>query len=378
MMPKVSFVVPCYGLAHLLPECVNSILTQTYTSLEVIIMDDCSPDDTEAVAETYSDPRIIYVRNEQNLGHLRNYNKGISIAQGKYVWLISADDFLRRPYIVERYVDLLEKHPNVGFVFCPAVGFLDGRETEVQKYSMRGDKDTIFQGHEFLCKQLLNSDCVVVASALARKDCYTKVSFYPLDMPYAGDWYIWSIFALYYDVGYLCEPMVCYRDHGLSMTNSLKQRNALILIQDDLTVLWRIRKKASELGLQSIVESCDDFLVDRYVLCITREVHDLGSFRLPLEECLDSVKRNAVDSHHEVELLAHIYAGLADELYWKGEHTRALEFYGRSLGVNPNDTSIRIKISLLKAGRLGVWARGGLLTLRRVLSRRIKHVGTQV
>src|ERR1700720_3711793 len=88
MKPRVTFVVPCYKLAHLLPECVNSILSQSYQDFEVLIMDDCSPDDTPEVARSFNDPRVQHIRNEPNLGHLRNYNKGISLARGEYIWLI--------------------------------------------------------------------------------------------------------------------------------------------------------------------------------------------------------------------------------------------------------------------------------------------------
>jgi glycosyltransferase involved in cell wall biosynthesis len=95
MSPTVSFVVPCYKLAHLLSDCVDSILGQTYREFEVLIMDDCSPDNTPEVARSFQDARVKYIRNPTNLGHLHNYNKGIGLSQGKYVWLISADDYLR-------------------------------------------------------------------------------------------------------------------------------------------------------------------------------------------------------------------------------------------------------------------------------------------
>ena len=60
---------------------------------------------------------------------LRNYNKGISLSRGKYVWLISADDYLRRSYILQRYVEIMEKHPRIGYIFCPGVGVINGVET---------------------------------------------------------------------------------------------------------------------------------------------------------------------------------------------------------------------------------------------------------
>src|SRR5262245_21301848 len=120
-MPKVSFVVPCYKLAHLLQECVTSILEQTCEDFEILVMDDCSPDSTPDVAMSFTDSRISYVRNEANLGNIRNYNKGIQMARGKYIWLISADDRLKQSQALERYVTLLDAHPEIGYVFCPAL-----------------------------------------------------------------------------------------------------------------------------------------------------------------------------------------------------------------------------------------------------------------
>ena len=115
MRPRVTFVVPCYNLGHLLSECLTSIITQSYTDLEVLVMDDCSPDATPQVAGRIADPRVQHVRNATNLGHLRNYNAGIAMARGEYVWLISADDKLRKPYVVERFVEHLDRHRRPGF-----------------------------------------------------------------------------------------------------------------------------------------------------------------------------------------------------------------------------------------------------------------------
>ena len=114
--PTVTFVVPSYKLGHFLAECVNSVLSQTYSDWEMLIMDDCSLDNTGEVASSFRDPRVKYIRNEQNLGLVKNFNKGIGLSRGKYVWIISADDYLRRPYTLERYVELMEKHEKVGYM----------------------------------------------------------------------------------------------------------------------------------------------------------------------------------------------------------------------------------------------------------------------
>src|SRR5215469_1008235 len=223
--PTVSFVVPCYKFAHLLPECVNSILCQTYGDFEVLIMDDCSPDNTQEVAQSFRDSRVKCVRNEQNLGHLRNFNKGVSLARGKYVWLISADDYLRRPYILQRYVSLLDRYPRVGNTFCSGVGVKDGMEIGVLDYSVHGKRDRIVNGRVFL-KELLRTGTILAASGMARRECYERISYFPLDMPWAHDWYLWCVFALLFDVGYFAEPMVCYRAHDSSITKTLMRENA--------------------------------------------------------------------------------------------------------------------------------------------------------
>src|SRR5579862_3673612 len=103
--PKVTFIVPCYKLGHLLSQCVNSILKQSFGDFEVLIINNDSPDNTAEVAESFRDPRVKHIHNETNIGHIRNYNKGLTLARGKYAWLLSADDMLRSPKVLERYVE---------------------------------------------------------------------------------------------------------------------------------------------------------------------------------------------------------------------------------------------------------------------------------
>src|SRR6267142_4966294 len=146
--PTVSFVVPCYKHGHFLAECVGSILAQTFEDFEVLIMDDCSPDETPVVARSFTDPRVVHIRNEQNLGHLANYNKGIDLARGKYIWLINVDDYLRRPYALEKFVAVMEKVPTAAYVFCRAFSVRDG--TETQPHAVHGTVDRVFDGGEFI------------------------------------------------------------------------------------------------------------------------------------------------------------------------------------------------------------------------------------
>jgi len=248
--PKVSFIVPCYKLAHFLGECVNSILAQTYEKLEVLILDDCSPDNTSEVAAEFKDPRVIYIRNETNLGHLRNYNKGIELSRGSYVWLISADDCLRSRNVLQRYVELLENNPQVGYVFCPAMSLTEeGEEIDVpQMWTWPGERDRILSGREVV-KRSAYCCPVCAPTGLVRKECYSHFGGFPLNLPRTGDWYLWSIFATKYDVGYFAEPMVCYRWHSTNMDSRLKKEQPSFFREQEFLVRRLIKKEAAKAGI---------------------------------------------------------------------------------------------------------------------------------
>jgi glycosyltransferase involved in cell wall biosynthesis len=369
MNPLVSFIVPCYKLAHYLPECVNSILNQTFGDFELLIMDDCSPDNTPEVAASFKDPRVRYVRNEPNLGHLKNYNKGIGLTRGKYIWLISPDDTLRTPYVLERFVRVLEAHPRAGYVFCPVMDF-DGDGERLGTHSYHGGKDIVFQGHDFI-EKLLYSRCVPAASGMARKECYEKLSVFPLDLPFTGDEYLWSLFALHYDVAYLAEPMVNYRLHDASMTSSLRDKDVRILAWNWIEVPLRIKKKAEEAGYDSIVQKSRPAIVSHYAEHLFTTQYRGSEASITEDEFIDSLHRYASDPGEERWICGRVYAALGDMNYWQREFDRAQAFYRRGLEQDRFMLKYWIKYLLLRTGKLGIRFRELLLVLRH----RGRHIG---
>jgi glycosyltransferase involved in cell wall biosynthesis len=353
MEPRVTFVVPCYKLAHLLTECVNSILAQTYSNFEILVMDDCSPDNTPEVAASFGDPRVKHIRNEPNLGHLRNYNKGIGLAEGKYVWLISADDCLRQPHALARYVQVLESHPEVGYAFCPAMKIRNGQEAGICDYSVHGNSDRIFQGRRFL-EKLIYANTIVAASGLVRKECYDKVSLFPLDMPWGGDWYLWSVFALYWDVAYIAEPMVCYREHELSMTNLLMDNDLHACSSDDITIPWIIKRKADEAGHRDVSRKCLDAIAAEYARHVaSKRYRTSTTSAMTLEQFEDSLKENTPLEKEREWVRARVFARIADIHYWQEEYSLARRFYYAGLRKDPLMAGVWTKWLLLQSGDLG-------------------------
>jgi glycosyltransferase involved in cell wall biosynthesis len=352
MDPKVSFIVPCYKLAHLLPDCVNSILAQTFGDFEILIMDDCSPDNTPEVAASFKDARVKHIRNEPNLGHLRNYNKGISMSRGKYVWLISADDYLRRPYVLERYVKLMDAHPEAGFVFCPGVKVRGEKEVGTLDYSLHGTRDKVFGGREFLAK-LVKENTIVAASGMVRKECYDTVSVFPLDMPWGGDWYLWCVLALHADIGYLSEPMVCYREHDLSMTNKLMAQDLDHCTWEDITMPWIMKRKVQEAGYQYLVKNCLNAAAYEYARRIAAKRYKTSTSFMTLDQFEASLSKSTSDEKERNWVRARVYAAVADSYYWREDFSLARQFYSSALRKEPWLPKIWAKHLLLSSGEIG-------------------------
>lgn len=308
MGPLVSFVVPCYRLGHLLHECIASILNQGHTELELLVMDDCSPDNTSEVVGSFSDPRIKYVRNSENFGHIRNYNRGIAASRGKYVWLISADDLLRRRYALEHYVQIMESHPSVGYVFSPAMRLAQNLEMGPVPYTVCSTRDRMHDGREWLSK-LIRRNCIVAPSVMVRKTCYENLGAFPVNLPWNGDWYLWCLFALFYDVAYVAEPMVCYREHDMNISHALLEESADRCLAADLAMPWIIKPIAERLGYSWLADECVRSAVSEY---LRRFDSGQASNRSHLDRWLDSngatiedraIAHNLFNSHLQATML---------------------------------------------------------------------------
>lgn len=115
--PKVSVLIPAYNYAHYLSEAIDSVLGQTYKNFELIVVDNCSTDNTEEIVNNYAkhDTRIKFVRNQENIGMYRNYNQALLLATGDYIKFLNADDKFE-PTLLEKFVNILENDTTISVV----------------------------------------------------------------------------------------------------------------------------------------------------------------------------------------------------------------------------------------------------------------------
>ncbi|MBO0721829.1 MAG: glycosyltransferase [Blastocatellia bacterium] len=358
MYPQVSFIIPCYKLAHFLAACVNSILAQTYLDFEVLILDDCSPDNTAEVAAGFKDPRVRYLRNEVNLGHIRNYNKGIELARGSYIWLISADDSLRSQNVLQKFVGLLEQNPQIGYVFCPAMSLRDGEEIGVEGWTnWPGNRDRILSGRELLIRSL--TACPVCAPAgLVRKECYKRLGLFPLNLPRSGDHYLWAAFATVYDAGYFSEPMVHYRHHATNMDDTMSIENPSLYFEQELLVIWMIKKEVEKAGIFELIRDYQRRLAELYARMVVYQEAMNREYGYSLIDAQREIAANVsgwMEAREIVEMLheilparltsGHTQAGIS---YYKlGDLKQAIASFRSALAVDP--WSLKPRIYLLSS-----------------------------
>lgn len=138
--PMISVVIPTHNRSQLVKRAITSALAQTYADLELIVVDDASTDDTKETVETFSDPRIHYIRHEVNLHASASRNTGIKYAQGKYLAFLDDDDEWHASKLLVQLKLIEASSPKVGLVYC-WLNFVDPDGNVISKRhpTIRGD-----------------------------------------------------------------------------------------------------------------------------------------------------------------------------------------------------------------------------------------------
>jgi len=220
-MVTVSVVIPCYNYGHLLPTCLDSVLSQEGVETRVLIIDDASPDGSGAVVRALaeSDSRIEALVHEVNRGHIATYNEGLDWADGDYVVLLSSDDLLT-PGSLLRATALMQAHPEVGFTYGYSMYF-DGGEPH-RPLRLTGHKTRVWAGEDWIERRCRAADNVISSpEVVVRTSLQKQVGGYRADLPHAGDLEMWLRLAAQADVGVVTGvDQALYRVHDKSMSRT--------------------------------------------------------------------------------------------------------------------------------------------------------------
>jgi glycosyltransferase involved in cell wall biosynthesis len=218
-MPQVSVCIPTYNGAKYLGEAITSILQQTLTDFELIIVDDGSTDATEAIVKSFTDSRLRYFKNPVRLGLVGNWNRCVELATEPYFCLFHQDDIMLPTNLAEK-VDVLAQNSAVGLVYSDVM-IIDAAGQVTAKgwfYKTESETDFIKKGLNFFETLILGDNLICCPAVVARRECYQRLGGFDPQLPFTADWEMWLRIALFYDVAYLVSPLLQYRWHSGSET----------------------------------------------------------------------------------------------------------------------------------------------------------------
>ena len=217
--PRVSFIIPTFNRRDYLPIALDSVLAQTYTDYEIVIIDDGSTDDTRDILFPY-EQRIRYFY-QQNSGIAAARNRGIEESRGMYLALLDSDDYWL-PGKLACQVEGLEKNPQWGMVAtrCSSIS-PDGRFRRHNRPGKSG----------WILIDLFKSNFIRTSSAMITRECLDQVGLFDTSLPECEEYDLWLRIAHRYPIGFINQSLTVYTDnpHGVS-TDSLAGRHVRIKV----------------------------------------------------------------------------------------------------------------------------------------------------
>jgi glycosyltransferase involved in cell wall biosynthesis len=210
-MPKVSVVIPAYNAMTYLPKTLDSVLQQTFTDFEVLLVNDGSTDSIESWFTTVNDNRVKLI-SQANQGLPGARNTGIKEAQGEYIAFIDADD-LWEPTKLEKQAHSLDAKPEVGLVYAWTL--------LIDQHGNSTGTVTAAQAEGNVWEKLLLGDVVGSGSAaMIRRSCFDQVGMFDTELTSIEDCDMWVRIAAHYPFAVIKEVLVYYRQHPSGMSRN--------------------------------------------------------------------------------------------------------------------------------------------------------------
>lgn len=269
LLPVISIVMATYNGSLYIKQQIESVVAQSYPNIEIIVVDDCSTDATMQILESFQVkyPHIKIIRNQQNLGYIKNFEKGCSLASGEYIAVCDQDD-VWHPDKITKMQAAIGSYP---LIYCDSVLCDEDLQPKGVNISDRGncrDYDNPLQQAIF---------CRIYGHAtLIKRDFLQKVIPFLEVIPH--DWWLSYMATLYGGIKYLNEPLVNYRQHSANIFGAAggksRKHNTISKAEKNRLEMIRIRMR-----IKAFYDKCPaELKKEKDILC--RLVQSYQSFSL--------------------------------------------------------------------------------------------------
>lgn len=257
--PLLTVVVPTYNGSKYIGETLRSLIDQTFRSMEIIVIDDASTDNTTEIVQAFNDPRIRLIRNEKNLGVAHTRNRAFAEARGRYLSPHDQDD-ISEPHRFAKQIALMEENPALDIVGSWIATFGDSHET--WKYP---ESD-----QELKCRFIFGCEIAHTTAVIRKTAIPTPDRVYDPDLALCSDYDLFSRLALKGKIHNLQEPLVRYRRHkdALSRTALGAMRTCARTLHHRLLLRFGIDATEMDLDLhdhigRGLISSADRYALER-------------------------------------------------------------------------------------------------------------------
>lgn len=269
MVELVSIIIPNYNHSAFLNQRIDSVLNQTYQNFEVIILDDCSTDDSKTIIEQYRNhpkvKQIVY--NQINSGStFLQWEKGITLSNGNYIWMAESDDYCGITFL-ESLVQIINKNPEVGLAFCGSETVDEkGSKIGTLEYDIKENQNGYYLQNGFNeCKDAFFFHPIVpnASAVLFKKANYFKVDASFKQYKICGDWQFWIDICFDNYLTYLPKNLNYFRQSSTSVSRSdhYRKDNYKIFLLEKLKVgLYAYNKVNHKISLKSKLKYIDIYL----------------------------------------------------------------------------------------------------------------------
>lgn len=248
LRPKVSICIPSYNSEKHIKKTLDSVLSQTYENIEVIIVDDCSTDKTREIISGYSDQRIHFYVNEKNMGLSQNWNKSVELSTGEYIKLLCADDLLENDCI-EKEILKITSDNSISMVICDTYIFNENGDVVLKV--KRLPKEGKYDGKKIAKKALLFKNYFgAPCNVLFKRETFLKVGGFDNEFKYIPDFDLWLKLAYEGYVYHISEFLSYFKVHSVSNTNQLMTNGQDIYTDEHLKLV----NKHGDMGVVKISE----------------------------------------------------------------------------------------------------------------------------
>lgn len=308
--PLISVCLPCYNGGKYISQCIESILPQSYSNLEIVIIDDCSTDNTCDIIDQYKDERIRVIENNKNIGLVNNWNKCVHLSRGDWVKFVFQDDIIEKNCIAKLFkvasegFDLVACNRN--FIFDSSVSqeiknnYLSNKKIIESIFN----KSNILIGDDFCNAILRYPYCNLLGEptvTLINKRLFSKYGFFNANLIQDCDSEFWVRVGIHAGVAFIPEELASFRVHSNSATARNSNLYSFRKNLDKLLIFYEYRSNP----LYDKLRNYDDnnSLLKKYTL----ESH--MAHYLALKAYINILNRNS-SYLHDLKILIFQFPGL--------------------------------------------------------------------